>query len=368
MRGVETTIDDVARAAGVSRSTVSRVFNHRPGVSRSCRQRVHRAAEALRYRPNQSARALALGRASAVDLIAVSLSPDQPLGMHPYYSRALAGTVTALQRESIQLHVQVIAEDIAAERIDALAEEATMGAILVNVAPDLALRFYGRCSRVVSLIPTAAKVPAVEADNAGGARNAVTYLHGLGRRRIAAIHGPLLDTRAIGRRAGYRRATEILALSDISAEGGFTREGGYLAAVRLLDEHPDIDAIFAACDLTAAGAVQAIIATGRRVPHDISVVGFEDSLVAVCNSPTLTTMRQPIEDMATAAIRMLLTGGFGAGHREYFPVDLVQRDSTIRCSNRRIPAMAGKAPHTPVGPDYAFDRMPFGDLTSNRAP
>jgi DNA-binding LacI/PurR family transcriptional regulator len=284
-----------------------------------------------------------LGRASAVDLIAVSLSPEQSVGLHPYYSRVLAATVAALQRESVQLHVQVIAEDVAAERIDTIAGEATAGAILVNVGPELALRFYGRCSRVVSLIPTAADVPAVEADNEGGARNAVNHLYTLGRRRIAAIHGPVRDTRAIGRRAGYRRATQILALSDIGAEGGFTREGGYLAAVRLLDEHPDIDAIFAACDLTAAGAIQAVIATGRRVPHDVSVVGFDDSLVAVCNSPTLTTMRQPIEEMATAAIRLLLTGRPGAGHREIFPVELVERDSTLRCSDRRmlVPVGAG---------------------------
>lgn len=86
--------------------------------------------------------------------------------------------------------------------------------------------------------------------------------------------------------------------------------------------------MFIACDLMAAGAVQAITATGRRVPDDVSIIGFDDSIASVCSNPTLTTMRLPVEDMAAAATRMLLEGSPAPGHRQWFPVDLVLRDST----------------------------------------
>ena len=345
LRSAKATINDVARLAGVSRATVSRVLNGKPGTSWPVRRRVHWAAAELDYRPNENARSLASGRQSAVDLIAIDSSSSLALGAHPYYSRVLAGVVTALQTVNVQLHLQVIPENLAPERIDALADNATKGAIFANVTPGLALRFFRRCRKVISLVPTASIVPAVEADNTGGAFNAVEHLHKLGRRRIAAIHGPALNTCAIDRRTGYRQATQALALTDLSADGGFTPEGGYAAALRLLGEHPDIDAMFVACDVMATGAVQAIVSTGRRVPHDVCVIGFDDSYVAICNNPALTTMRVPIEDMAVTATRTLLTGTIPACHRQRFPVELVQRDSTIRHPHHSALTTARKTPH-----------------------
>ncbi|WP_460494773.1 substrate-binding domain-containing protein [Dactylosporangium cerinum] len=109
---------------------------------------------------------------------------------------------------------------------------------------------------------------------------------------------------------------------------GFRREVGFDGARELLDLHPDIDAMFVACDLMAAGAVQAITATGRRVPQDVSVVGFDDSIAAVCANPPLSTMRMPVEDMASTATRLLLDGPVPAGYRQRFPVELIVREST----------------------------------------
>lgn len=174
---------------------------------------------------------------------------------------------------------------------------------------------------------TAGAVPAVEPDNAGGAYAAVTYLHRLGRRRIAAIDGPDGITCTVNRRAGYLRAIGEDGLADLSEGGGFTREGGFDAALRLLDRYPDLDAMFVACDLMAAGAVQAITATGRRVPQDVSVIGIDDSIAAACTNPPLTTMRMPVEDMAAAATRLLLDGGVTLGYRQRFPLELVKRAS-----------------------------------------
>ncbi len=328
MNGARPTIEDVARLAGVSRATASRVINDAPGASGPLRSRVQQAVTQLDYRPNETARALASGRQRTVDLIAADYHPDLTLGAHPYYSRVLAGAMTALEGANVQLRIHVVAQKGAAERIDAMAADTTVGAILANVTPDLASRFYNRCRKVVSLVPTAASVPAVEAENTNGAYAAVEHLHALGRRRIAAIHGPGFNTCAIDRRAGYQKAVSAFGLSDISHDGGFTREGGYAAALALLAERPDIDAIFATCDLMAAGAIQAITSTGRRVPQDVAVIGFDDSFAAICTNPPLTTMRLPTEEMAAAATRLLLAGGVAPGLRQRFAVKLVAREST----------------------------------------
>jgi DNA-binding LacI/PurR family transcriptional regulator len=348
VRSTKATIDDVARAAGVSRATVSRFLNGRKGVSWTTRQRVLKAAKDLGYHPNETARALATGKPRAVHLVAIDSGPDFALGAHPYYSRVLAGAITALETANVQLHTHTISEHRATEHIDAIAASPVAGVILANVTPDLALRFHRRCRNVVSLVPTAPAVPTVEADNIGGAFHAVEHLHALGRRRIAAIHGPAHNTCAIDRRIGYQQATQALELADINAEGGFSREGGHAAALRLLDEHPDIDAIFVACDLTAAGVIHAITTTGRHVPHDICVIGFDDSYIAICNNPTLTTIRLPIEEMATTATQMLLSGTIQAGHRRRFPVELIQRDSTTRHPIHRNRAEARETPQLHV--------------------
>jgi len=331
MKRFKPTIVDVARVAGVSRATASRVINNAPGASEPLRARVHAAVAELGYQPNEAARALASGRQPAVDVIAVTYGPGVGwLGTHPYFSRVLAGMMSVLEGVNAQLRLHAVGHEAAAEAIDEIAANTTLGAVMADITPVLATRFYLRCRRTVSLVPTAASVPAMQADNIGGAYTAVHELHRLGRRRIAAIHGPALNPCAIDRRAGYLRAVRNLELIEVSADGDFHREGGYRAARHLLEQHPDIDAMFIACDLMAAGAVQAITATGRRVPDDVSIIGFDDSIAAVCTNPPLTTMRLPVEDMAASAVRLLLQGSPAVGHRQRFPVDLVTRDSARR--------------------------------------
>jgi DNA-binding LacI/PurR family transcriptional regulator len=321
--------------AGVSRSTVSRVINNVPGASLPIRARVLTVAEELGYRPSAAARALATGKARTIDLIAVTYGPALDwLGVHPYYSRVLAGAMSVLEGADTQLRIRAVGTGTgtgtAAEAIDEIARTATTGAILANVTPELAARFYRRCRRTVCLVPTSAAVPAMLADNVGGAHAAVAHLYKLGRRRIAAIHGPETNTCATSRRTGYREAVEQFDLPEIGADGGFRREGGHDAAVRLLAQHPEIDAMFVACDLMAAGAGQAITATGRRIPDDVSIVGFDDSIAAACANPPLTTMRLPVEQMAAEATRILLDGAPTHGYRKRFPVELIERESTIR--------------------------------------
>ncbi|MFC1418027.1 LacI family DNA-binding transcriptional regulator [Streptacidiphilus cavernicola] len=330
--GLRPTIYDVARAAGVSRATASRVINNAPGASGPLRERVHAAVAELGYQPNSAARALASGRQRAVDVIAVTNGPDVGwLGTHPYFSRVLAGIMPVLEGVDAQLRLHVVPHGTAADAIGEIAAQATLGAVLADATPELATRFHRRCRRVVSMVPTAGSVPGMEADNVGGAYAAVAELHRLGRRRIAAVHGPAGNPCAIDRRTGCLRALDDLgltALAGLTADGDFYREGGHAAALRLLEQDPALDAMFVACDLMAAGAVQAVTATGRRVPEDVSIIGFDDSIAAVCSNPPLTTMRLPVEEMAATATRLLLDGTPASGHRQRFPVELVTRQTT----------------------------------------
>ena len=323
------TIEDVARAAGVSRATVSRVMNDVPGAAEPVRRHVKEIIAELGYVPDQTARALASRQQPAIDVVMATPVPAIGwISSHPYYSRVLAGIMTVLDGRDVQLRIHAVARPDDTEAVDTIARRVTVGAVLADGPPALASRLHRQCRRVVSLVATAPSVPAVEADNAGGAYAAVAYLHGLGRRRIAAIHGPLDTSCGTDRQDGYRRAVAEFGLPDLSAGGGFRREVGSGAARELLDAYPDLDAMFVACDLMAAGAVQAITATGRRVPQDVSIVGFDDSIAAVCANPPLSTMRMPVEDMAAAAARLLLDGSAPAGYRQRFPVELITREST----------------------------------------
>ncbi|MBU2663529.1 LacI family transcriptional regulator [Actinoplanes bogorensis] len=331
MSKAKPTIKDVADRAGVSRSAVSRVMNNEPGASPPVRERVRRAMAELGHVPDQTARALASGRQRAVDVVAVTHGPAIGwLGSHPYYSRVLAGVTDALQGTDVQVRIQVIARPDDLDAADAIATRASVGMVLTDVPAAMTLRLQQQCRRVVSLSATSSLVASIDADNTGGAYAAVEYLHSLGRRHIAEIYGPEQSADARQRRAGYRQATQALNLPTLADGGNFRREDGYAAAQRLLEKHPEIDAMFVSCDLMAAGAVQAITASGRRVPYDVSVVGFDDSIAAVCANPPLTTMRMPVEQMAAAATRLLLDGDVPPSYRQCLPVTLVPRESTAR--------------------------------------
>lgn len=156
---------------------------------------------------------------------------------------------------------------------------------------------------------------------------AIHHLYGAGRRRIAAVHGPRANPCANGRRTGYADAIRDAGLMPISADGDFRREGGLRATRELLAAQPGVDAIFAGCDHTATGVLQALAQSGRRVPDDVAVIGFDDSVLAACANPPLTTVCQPVEQIAATAATALLNGQAGTEWHRIVPTELVIRES-----------------------------------------
>lgn len=329
-RSARPTIEDVARLAGVSRASASRALNNQTGASAEVRERVALAVAQLGYRPDVAARELASGRRRTIDLVVVTDDTDPDwLATDPYYGRIMAGLLPGLDREGLPLHIRrVDRSPTEAAQLDLLAREVTAGAIMVNVDAETAVRFARRSrGAVVSMTPTAEAVPGVVADNAAGARTAIAHLHALGRRRIGLVNGPSGNECARARRSGSLAAADELGLTLVEAEGDFCRDGGYRAAAEFLARDPDLDALFATSDTMAAGATQAATDAGRRVPHDVAIIGFDDSIAALYSNPPLTTVRQPVEEMAAAALDALLAGDAAPGWKASFPCELVVRAS-----------------------------------------
>lgn len=333
------TLEEVAVRAGVGRGTVSRVINGSPRVSDRAKAAVEAAIAELGYVPNRAARALAGNRTDAIALVIPE--PETRLFAEPYFSDIIRGIGAELADTDMQLLLTLIrtpkerarfAQYLSAHRVD--------GVLLVSVheddpLPDLLEQLdmpavlNGRRSDLES-------VSYVDADNVGGARAAVAHLFARGRRQVATITGPPDMYVARCRLDGYRQGVEEAgfggagASGDLVAAGDFTEEGGRRAMRELLARRPDVDGVFAASDVMAAGARAVLREAGRRVPTDVALVGFEDSAIARHMDPALTSVRQPTEEMGRTMARVLLEEiAERASVRRHvvLATELVQRDS-----------------------------------------
>ncbi|MBT3151070.1 LacI family DNA-binding transcriptional regulator [Streptomyces sp. CHD11] len=310
--GGRPTLEEVAARAGVGRGTVSRVINGSPRVSDATRALVEAAVAELGYVPNTAARALAANRTDAIALVVPE--PETRFFAEPYFSDILRGVGAALSDTEMQLLLIFAGSDRERQRLaDYLAAHRVDGVLLVSVhaddpLPDMLSRL--EIPAVISGPRSAAETLAsVDSDNYGGARQAVEHLIGRGRRTIAHITGRLDVYGAQRRIDGYREA-----LSEAGHEadelliepGDFSEEGGRRAMAALLERRPGLDAVFAASDVTAAGARQALREAGRRIPDDVALVGYDDSAIARHMDPPLTSVRQPIVEMGRAMIDLLL--------------------------------------------------------------
>jgi DNA-binding LacI/PurR family transcriptional regulator len=187
----------------------------------------------------------------------------------------------------------------------------------------------------VGLPPQVAAVSYVDVDNRQGGRRATRHLLELGRTCVATIAGPVDMAPGIDRLDGYRdalRAAGPAANAEMVEHGDFTQEGGAAAMERLLAAHPDIDGVFCASDLMAAGALGVLVARGVRVPEDMAIVGYDDSPIAAAMQPPLTSVRQPIEEMGPEAVHLLLDAIERADRpprRVVLATELVPRASSV---------------------------------------
>ncbi|MEU6840301.1 substrate-binding domain-containing protein [Streptomyces sp. NPDC046716] len=303
------TIGTIAAEAGVSTATVSKVLNGRSDVSAATRERVQEIMARLHYHPRRPRR-----RGGIVDLVLNELDSLWSVEI-------IRGAEETLREAGVSMVLSAAhgSSSQTSAWLDQLAARRSDGAILV--VSDLTL---GQRNRLASLgVPfvlvdpvgnVEAGVPTIGATNWAGAVAATEHLIGLGHRHIAHLAGPrqLLCSRA--RADGFRAAMEAAGL-DIPEgsvrHGAFTDPSGRAETIALLDEVgerrlPRPTALFAASDLQAFGAYTALRERGLRVPQDISVVGFDDLPVTRWSDPTLTTVRQPLQDMAAMAARTLL--------------------------------------------------------------
>ncbi len=309
-RGV--TLEEVARVAGVSRATVSRVVNGNPRVTPDVRRTVERAVDRLGYIPNPAARSLVTRRSQSVGLVIAE--PTGRLFEDPFFPRLLRGIGAALSSRELQLVLlmpQSSLEESRAERY--LTAGHVDGALLVSLHGNdplpAAVARRGIPVVVGGRPPRRTSVSYVDMDNVQGGRSAVEHLITIGRRVIATIGGPSDMSAGLDRLSGYRQALDAASRErDPRLEGiaDFTQAGGAEAMRQILAARPDVDAVFAASDLMAAGALQVLRAAGKRIPEDIAIVGFDDSPIAKTTDPPLTSVRQPIEEMGAEMVRLLL--------------------------------------------------------------
>ncbi|MEU5987879.1 LacI family DNA-binding transcriptional regulator [Spirillospora sp. NPDC047418] len=326
------TLEAVAARAGVSRATVSRVVNGSATVNPEIRATVQRAVEELGYVPNSAARSLVTQRTGSIGLV-VSEPPARVFSDDPFFSqviRTVSHELEAADRQAVLMMPSSPAGQTRVERY--VAGGHVDGVILLSLhgSDPLPAALMRTGVPVVShgRPVSTARPPYCDADNVGGARAAVEHLLARGRRRIATISGPLDMSASLDRLAGYRDTLSGTGRRSLAAMGDFTRESGAAAMRQLLEDDPGLDAVFAASDLMAIGAVYALRKAGRRVPGDVAVVGFDDIDAARFTDPPLTTVRQPIDDVARTIVQMLLTGFEGHPAPVIFPTELVVRDST----------------------------------------
>ncbi|WP_417069568.1 LacI family DNA-binding transcriptional regulator [Niveibacterium terrae] len=327
-----TTVTEVAKMAGVSVSTVSRILNGSARVADDKREAVEKAIAALNFKPNLFAQSLKRGSSMTVGVLVQAVES-------PFFNETLRGIEDALSGTGyapliVSGHWNANEE---AERIRLLSARRVDGLILLSghlddeevIAFSEHLPIIAAGRRLES--PRAASL---RLDNVEGGRLATRHLISLGHTRIAHISGPADHIDAVERLSGYRLALEEAGLAfdpGLVVQGDFREGGGLLALNQLLDRGHPFSALFASNDQAAYGARLALYRRGIRVPEDISLIGFDDLPSSSYTTPPLTTIRQPVYEMGCQAARALLSLIAGKSvSLELPPLELVIRETTQR--------------------------------------
>jgi DNA-binding LacI/PurR family transcriptional regulator len=327
------TIKDVARASGVNVSTVSRALNGIYGVNKKTRDHVLATAQRLSYRPNRVARGLATGRSQSLALIVSDIR-------NSFFAEVARGAEDAAMKAGLDLIL--CNSDLDPEKqmgyVHSLLEKRIDG-IMMNSVSTLSKQYQEQLAAagvpMVLLNRSAPKhaFSTVYADYEAGGALAAQYLLRLGHRRIAHLGGPKTNFSLADRARGFVGVLQSVPdpVEPIVLLGKNSFAGGLELAKKLLAEHPDVTAIFTANDSMAFGAIRAILDAGKKIPDDISLVGFDNVELSSIMHPPLTTIHQPKYEMGQAAVEILLRLGATrekqvAEHR-LFGVSLIERQS-----------------------------------------
>lgn len=321
------TIVEVANRAGVSIATVSRVVSETGPVREATRLRVEQAIAETGWAPNPAARVLAGGKGDEI-VLAIAVADRREFSSDPHYARVIAGAYEETARHGLSLSVHVARLGSVAGLAPFSESRRHIGAVIVNVDAAEAAFVNGLGRPVVSMGASAPGLPSVNPRNEAGAARAVAHLIAQGHRQIAVIAGPDRNPCARERLAGYRSYMRSVGFQEVVLGADFTREGAARATRCLIETHPDLDAIFVASDLMATSVLQVLAGSGRSVPDDVAVVGFDDSPPALMTTPALSTVRQPVEELAALAVRTLLDPAGDRPQDQRMPTQLVVRASS----------------------------------------
>jgi DNA-binding LacI/PurR family transcriptional regulator len=331
-RAARPNLEDVAARAGVSRATVSRVVNGQASVAPELRERVQRAVDQLGYVPNQAARSLMTQRTDAIALLA-SESDVRVFG-DPFFSGVVRGITQEANRAGLQLILLMAQTSDDLDRAKAYLRSHSVDAVMLISEHSIDDPIPAMLERlgipyVIGGRPlqTGLKAAAyVDNDNVYGATLAARHLASLGRSVIGTVAGPADMSAGIDRLDGFKKGMGRAFRANRVERADFTQEGGEVATERLLERVPDLDGLFAASDLTALGALAVLRRTGRRVPEDVALVGFDDNQFAATTDPPLTTVRQDPVLQGRTMVRMYL-----AQHRP----------DIVMASDEAVPDVAG---------------------------
>ncbi len=331
------TISRVANEAGVSTQTVSRVVNNRPDVSPETRKRVQQIIAQLGYQPSAIARSLVSKRTHTLGLITADFSDY-------FFTQVIAGAEVEARRHGyfFMLCSTERNPNDEPEYIRLLAERHVDGMLFARPSTESDNRHLVDLLREeVPVVTTAYHLPGValtvvDVDNVDGARQATRCLVASGRRPIAMIKGPARWKSVADRTEGYTLALQEAGLAgdpSLVAEGDWSYESGYQALRELLASGQPFSGLFAQNDRMAIGAIRALREAGRRVPEEVSVVGYDDIPVAEFFDPPLTTIRQPMREVGETATRLLIQvieeGNAIQGQEVLLKTELIRRGSCI---------------------------------------
>ncbi len=333
-----TTIKEIAKLAGVSRSTVSRVINNDPNVNHRTREKVQSIIDELDYQPNPVARSLMGGRSRVIGLVIPMVFSN--LFTDPFFSLLAQGISSTCTTNNYTLMLWLIEPDYEKRANSNILRNRLIDGIIVasNMIDDPLIE--GLVTRKVPIVQigrnNCPEVSSVDADNIHGSAMAVRHLVNIGRKKLATITGQMDRYSGRDRLVGFKRGlqeNDLPILDERIAFGDFTEDGGYLQTKVLL-QRTTFDGLYVASDMMSFGAIRALQEAGLRIPDDVALVSFDDIPASARYQPPLTTIRQPIHQIGSIAAQTLIdqleSNDTATPRRIILPTELIIRKTTLQ--------------------------------------